>query len=315
MKRPAAARPAATGLPVALTAIALAAPWPRPLAAQGPRLVAPVYPGAVPAGEKGVWLTSDAPEDVRSFFEETLGPGKRSDGLTMLALGQNIRVEEGDLYWTVVTFDEARAITGEGLSENMETTAAGVVIEAPLPPVDRPPAGQLGSLRAVGTYFERLEHLTRVGSLEAADIEPVVRRYLPLASMRYRTVERADGTPAPLYEIQSVRCTEEALAGRILGDARGAGEEDLEAMTARLQALYAEGKIQEAMELQQKITEQAMGGMMEEVAAENEEEGLPTMSSGEMLEALEGCLAELAEEAYPTRFRISTHPSEWTVRR
>jgi hypothetical protein len=34
-----------------------------------------------------------------------------------------------------------------------------------------------------------------------------------------------------------------------------------------------------------------------------------------MLEALEGCLAELAEEAYPTRFRISTHPSEWTVRR
>ena len=287
-----------------------------PLPAQSPRLVAPLYPGAVPSGEPGVYLTQDSPEEVRAFYEGRLGGGKVYDGGILKTLGPGIRPEEGDVYWTVSTRDEALAITKEPLNEALQTTAAGVVLEEPLPPVARPPEMELGSVRAVGDYFERLAHLTRVGTLEPSDVEPLIQRYLPLARMHYRRVESPDGRVVPFYEDQSVRCIEGVMAGGIPGDIQAESTpQDLEAMTARLQELYAQGKLQEAMALQQKITEQAMAGQMAEAVAEDDEGVLPTTSSEEMLEGLEGCLRELEPEGYTTRIRISTHPSEWELDR
>lgn len=208
------------------------------------------------------------------------------------------------------------AITGEPLNEAMETSAAGVMLEGPLPEVTRPPEMELGSLRAVGSYFERLAHLTRVGTLEASDVDPLIQEHLPLARMHYRRVPLDDGRLVPFYEPQSYQCMDALMSGRVLGDIQAESDpQDLEAMTARLQQLYAEGKIQEAMALQQKITEQAMAGRMAEAVAEDEEGILPTASSQEMMEGLKTCLSELRAEAYPTRIRISTHPREWEIDR
>jgi len=284
--------------------------------AQSPDLVAPLYPGAVSAGDPGVYLTHDPPEEVRAFYEASLGAGTEHDGRVMKTLGPGIRPRDGDVYWTVVSREEALDITGEPLNEALQTSAAGVVLRGPLPPTPRPPEMELGSVRAVGTYFERLAYLARMGSLEPTDVEPLIQEYLPLARMHYRMVETGDGRRVPFYEDQAVRCSEEVTAGRVLGDVEAESTpEDLESMTGRLQELFAQGKIQEAMALQQKITEQAMAGQMEEAMAEDEEGLLPTASSQEVLEGLRGCLRELASEGYSTRILISTHPSAWELDR
>jgi hypothetical protein len=286
------------------------------LCAQSPDLVAPIYPGAVSAGDPGVYLTQDPPEDVRAFYEASLGTGTKHDGRVMMTLGPGIRPRDGDLYWTVVSREEALDITGEPLNEALQTSAAGVVLRGPLPPTPRPPEMELGSVRAVGTYFERLAYLARMGTLKPPDVESLVQEYFPLARMHYRVVKTGDGRRVPFYEDQSVRCTEKVLGGRVLGDVEAESTpEDLESMTARLQDLYAQGKIQEAMALQQKITEQAMAGQMEEAMAEDEEGLLPTASSQEVLEGLRGCLRELASQGYSTRILISAHPSAWELDR
>jgi hypothetical protein len=293
-----------------LTAVLAAAP----LAGQSPRLVAPVYPGAVPAGEPGVYLSADSPEQVRAFYEARLGPGTLDRGRTMRTLGLGLYPDSGQIYWAVVSFDEARAITGEPLNENMQTSAAGVVIAGPLPPVRRPPASELGSLRAVGDYFGQLEHLTRVGTLERGDVDPVYERYLPLARMHFRLVETEDRM-RPLHEVQPYRCREQAMGGRMLGDIQASGEDDLEAMAARLAELYAAGKVAEAIALQQKITEQSMARGLAKSNAASGEDAIPTVSSAQMLELLDRCLAELEAEGYRTRIKISTHPAEWQLDR
>lgn len=286
----------------------------RPAPAQSPRLVAPLYPGAVPAGEPGVYLTRDGVSGVRAFYDARLGEGEVADGSFWAALGPGIVADEaGQLYWTVLSLGDARAITGESLGEAMRTTPAGVLVEGPDPEEHELVPGDVGSIPVVGGYFDRMEHLTRVGSLERSDIEPVLRRYLPLARMRYRIVEADDGRRRSFAEIHLRRCAEEGMGGRFVGDTETVSEEELEAMAERMQALYAEGKIEEALELQQRITELAMASLSQEALAEDEEGALETVDSGEALEILAGCLAELEAEAYPTRIRISTHPSEWKV--
>lgn len=275
--------------------------------------MAPVYPGAVPGGEPGVYLSSDPPEQVRSFYEARLGPATRADPDHHVVLGPGLSPDSGAVYWTVVTRDEALVITGEPLNEALQTTAAGVVVEGPGPAVDRPPADEWGRVPVVGDYFASLEHLTRVSSLQASDVDPLVERYLPLARLHYRRVQDDDGALVSYYERQHRECSERATQGRVLSDVQGASESDLDAMAAKVEKLYAEGKIQEAMDLQMKLSEQAMASVMAEAA--EEDGGLPTVSSGDVLQATASCLAELEGEGRPTRIQISTHPTEWKLDR
>ena len=289
----------------ALAALVFAAP----AAGQAPRWVAPVYPGSVEAGDQGVFLTGDRAENVVAFYAGRLGPGTTA-GRTDRWVAPYAHTREGDIYWLVVSFDEARAITGETLNENMSTTAAGVLVrglypEARIDP-DRP-----GELRAVGGYYDRLETMARLGSVERAPARALMQKYLHLARRHYPRVEWPRGRWVPLYDEQTDRCGETILTGVVATTGAPPAEETVDAMTARMEALIAEGKVQEAMQLQQRVMELAMGGAMAEAAAEAEEDGLPTMGSAEVLQRFEACLQELEKQSYSTLITISTHPSQW----
>ena len=216
---------------------------------------------------------------------------------------------EGDTYWLVVSFDEARAITGETLNENMSTTAAGVLVRGLYPEARVDPESP-GDLRAVGSYYDRIETMVRLGSLERAPARALMEKYRHLARRHYPRVDRR-GQRVPLYEVQEARCGDQILTGVVATTAAPPTEETLEAMTARMESLIAEGKVQEALQLQQRVMELAMGGAMAEAAADAEEDGLPTMKSGEILQRFEACLQELETQSYATLITISTHPSQW----
>lgn len=279
-----------------------------PLTAQNARWVAPVYPGAIDGGERGVFLSRASPERVIAFYEARVGAGTPA-GESVPWIAPYARPRKGDTYWIVVSFDEARGITGESLSENMTTTPAGVLVRGPIPQPRFDP-DQPVDVRAVGGYFDRLESFVRLGTLQRSEIQPLIRKYLPLATMHYPRVER-NGRQVPLYEAQEARCGDEILGGQMVRTAPATSEEDLEAMQERMQALLAAGEVQAAMQLQQQIMAQAMAGRMSEAAAEAGDDELPTLSSAQLLEKFDACLEELAQNAYPTLITISTHPSQW----
>lgn len=279
-----------------------------PLTGQAARWVAPVYPGAVDGGETGTFLSAHEPGRVIAFYEARLGPARLA-GESVPSIAPYARPHTGDHYWIAISFDQARSITGESLNENMYTTPAGLLVRGPLPEREldsvRP-----GELRAVGSYFDQLETMVRLGSMDRARMQPLVRKYRHLARMHYPRVER-DGRLVPLYQVQSQECGDRVFAGGVVKTSPAAGE-SVEAMTERMQALLSAGEVQEALKLQQRIMEKAMAGAMAEQTADAEADGIPVLGADEVLERVDACLADLAKGAYPTLITISTHPSQWT---
>lgn len=277
---------------------------PTGLQGQEARLVAPAPAGAVPRGAEGEFLARATMADVRGFYDGRYGPA-RADGDGWRGPGAVAELD-GALYWEVISFDESRVITGEPLNEAMQTTAAGVTLEGPLPD---PEAGD-PEPRVVGPYYRELRTIVRAGAAmpeverpaTASDIAPILRKYRHLATLHFPVVQTEEGQ-VPFPEVHFDRCEE-----RLRSPAADVmSEEERQAAATRLQELYMLGKFEEAQRLTERIagTATIAGGRDRLLAA----------LSLEGVKHWEGCLTELAEEGYPLLVRISTHPETWELQR
>ena len=281
------------------------------LAAQSPKLVGPVYPGAVPERADAaahaaitwsvVYLSRDGLDAVTAFYDENLG-ATRSDEASRLPS------DDPRHRWRVISLRDAFAMTGEPLNEAPATRAAVVTVEAVHPTHE---SGAVSAPNVLGQMFNDLRAVVRASGVDPAPYEAAIARNQDLARSYYPIVDRdAKGEPVRFDAQVYARCEREVRPSGVgdpgeMPEPRELSDEEREALAARIQQLYMQGKVDEA----QKVMEQLAGGAIPTPAADPGMGGLE-----EMADQWVACIEELRPRAYTTRILIDTHPTTWDWR-
>lgn len=199
-------------------------------------------------------------------------------------------------------------MTGEPLNEAPATRAAGVLIEAVHPDHE---SGAVSAPNVVGLMFNDLRAVVRASGANPARYEAAIERNADLARSYYPIVGQDErGDPVRFDAQVYARCEREIRPSGIPSDLempelQELSDEEREALAARVQQLFVQGKVEEA----QKVMERLAGGPAPAPSGDMGEGGLR-----EMADQWVACIEELRPRAYTTRIAIDTHPNTWDWR-
>ena len=202
-------------------------------------LVAAVYPGAVSVeGLSGqtlsdgmrAFLSRDAIEDVKGFYDRDLGP-MVSASLSDLRVPEELR----DASFGSRAFVFAREVARGG-----DSGVLGVQLSVP------EPSEELGPHQypAVGPIFERLQMGVGTGDATQAQFDRLVTDYGFLAWRYYAFSEEQvePGQPRTADEVVFQAC-----------ETRAGGGMDPDELSAEMESLYQQGKFDEAAEMGERM--------------------------------------------------------------
>ncbi|MBS3809367.1 MAG: hypothetical protein KGY38_04350 [Desulfobacterales bacterium] len=235
-------------------------------------LLAPLYPGSVAySTEKpNHFLSKDSYEQVKDFYIRDRGNPVKEE--TCPEKGRYAFFEYMDV-------NEVHKYDPVG-------SAIGVRLYSPAPENNEVET----DLKHVGEVFFELKGPVMHGSLSSAEYDRLVAKYRPLASCYFPLTSNLDhnGHQIPVDEVIFSRYKKDPEKESM--------QQDAEAMAQKVQALMAQGRTEEAMQIMQQL------GQSSQQAVKN--------SRGiQGVEKWKKCLRELEENAYKTRIEIAVHPS------